>query len=93
MCHHYRVSVFSTPQTQSGVDVKRIAQLWVQLMTDVLGYQRFFAHGGDWGALITAQLAHAHADKVAGAHLALTLIPVSIDQNSDLKRLRPMKPG
>ena len=82
LSQHYNVYVpslpgfgFSMPLTQSGVDVKRTAQLWVQLMTDVLGYQRFFAHGGDWGALITAQLAHAHADKVAGAHLALTLIP------------------
>lgn len=44
-------------------------------MTEVLGYEKFCAHGGDWGALITAQLAHAHADKITGAHLALTLIP------------------
>jgi len=66
---------FSTPLTESGIDVARIAQLWVKLMTEELGYDRFAAHGGDWGALITAHLAHAHADKLLGAHMSLTLIP------------------
>ena len=27
--------------------------LWHKLMTDVLGYQKFGAHGGDWGSTIT----------------------------------------
>lgn len=66
---------FSTPLTQAGVDVAKIAQLWVQLMTDVLGFDKFAAHGGDWGALITAHLSHAHADVLHGAHMSLTLIP------------------
>ena len=66
---------FSTPLTTPGVDVARIAELWVTLMRDVLGHERFAAHGGDWGALITAHLAHAHADALIGAHLSLTLIP------------------
>jgi pimeloyl-ACP methyl ester carboxylesterase len=37
-------------------------------MTEVLGYDRFAAHGGDWGALVTANLAHAHAPLLIGAH-------------------------
>jgi pimeloyl-ACP methyl ester carboxylesterase len=37
-------------------------------MTDVLGYERFAAHGGDWGAIVTANLAHAHADVLVGVH-------------------------
>lgn len=44
-------------------------------MTEVLGYPQFAAHGGDWGALITAHLAHAHAAHLIGAHIGLTLIP------------------
>ncbi|MBT6586120.1 MAG: epoxide hydrolase, partial [Gammaproteobacteria bacterium] len=40
---------FSTPLTQSGVDVSRIASLWVKLMTEELGHTKFAAHGGDWG--------------------------------------------
>ena len=66
---------FSTPLTRSGVDVAKIAELWVKLMQDVCGYNRFAAHGGDWGALVTAHLGHAHADALLGAQLALALIP------------------
>ena len=35
-----------------------------------LGYERFGAHGGDSGAFVSAQLAHAHADRLIGAHLS-----------------------
>lgn len=48
-----------------------IADLWHDLMTRVLGYRRFVAHGGDWGSLVTAQLARRHADSVAGIHLTM----------------------
>ena len=66
---------FSTPLRQSGIDVARIADLWVRLMTEGLGYARFAAHGGDWGALITGHLAHAHASHLFGAHMSLTMVP------------------
>ena len=66
---------FSTPLTESGVDVSRIAHLWVKLMTEELGHTKFAAHGGDWGALVTAHLAHEYADNLLGAHMSLTLIP------------------
>lgn len=66
---------FSTPLTRTGVDVAVVAELWVRLMVDVLGFERFAAHGGDWGALVTAHLAHAHADRLIGAHLAMAMIP------------------
>jgi microsomal epoxide hydrolase len=47
----------------------RVGSLWHSLMTDVLGYERYGAHGGDWGTTITEQLARDHADAVAGIHL------------------------
>src|SRR4029079_2352534 len=53
---------FSVPLTTLGVNIPRIAELWVGLMRDVLGYDRFGAQGGDWGAFVTAQLGHAHAE-------------------------------
>jgi pimeloyl-ACP methyl ester carboxylesterase len=40
-------------------------------MTEVLGYERFAAHGGDWGALVTANLAHAHAPSLIAVHESL----------------------
>ena len=66
---------FSSPLLQSGVDVSRVASIWNTLMIDVLGYEKFCAHGGDWGALVTAHLSHAYSDSLIGAHLSLSLIP------------------
>jgi pimeloyl-ACP methyl ester carboxylesterase len=60
-------SVFSTP-CPAGVGWSQTAGIWVKLM-DELGYQRFGAHGGDSGAYVTAQLAHAFANRLVGAHL------------------------
>jgi pimeloyl-ACP methyl ester carboxylesterase len=65
----------SVPLTTTGVDIARIADLWVRLMRDVLGYDRFGAQGGDWGAFVTAQLGHAHAEHLLGAYITLPLIP------------------
>jgi pimeloyl-ACP methyl ester carboxylesterase len=48
-----------------------MADLWHDLMTRVLGYRRIVAHGGDWGSLVTAQLARRHAKSVAAIHLTM----------------------
>jgi hypothetical protein len=40
--------------------VFRVNGLWAKLMTDVLGYKQFGAHGGDWGSTVTEQLAQSH---------------------------------
>ena len=37
----------------------------------VLGYDKFAAQGGDWGALITAQLGHKYADRMIGIHVTM----------------------
>ena len=42
------------------------ARLWHRLMTEVLGYARFGAQGGDWGNAITVQLAREFPDSLAG---------------------------
>ena len=59
---------WSSPLTTTGINCQRTADLWATLMTDVLGYDRFAAQGGDWGALVTANLGHAHGDKLYGIH-------------------------
>ena len=52
---------FSSPLQSSGINFWETADIWVYLMRDVLGYDRFAAGGGDWGALVTSQLGHKHA--------------------------------
>src|SRR5918997_3700284 len=47
---------FSGKPTQTGWDPIRIAKAWTVLMKR-LGYNRYVAQGGDWGALITEQMA------------------------------------
>jgi pimeloyl-ACP methyl ester carboxylesterase len=48
-----------------------IAGMWRKLMTEVLGYARFGAQGGDWGSPITIQLAKEHHDVVGAVHVNL----------------------
>jgi pimeloyl-ACP methyl ester carboxylesterase len=45
------------------------ARLWHHLMTDVLGYSEYLAQGGDWGSLVTAQIALNHAPAIRAIHL------------------------
>ena len=44
------------------------------LMRDVLGYPRFAAQGGDWGAFVASRLGAVHADKLIGIHLNLLAV-------------------
>ena len=46
-----------------------VGEVWHALMTKVLGYERFAAHGGDWGSSVTEQLARSHAASLVGIHL------------------------
>ena len=71
---------FSTPLRKTGINFWRTADLWVQLM-EQLGYKKFYAEGGDWGSLITAQLGHKYADRVQGVYLHL-MLPLSIFQDA-----------
>ena len=58
---------FSPSQPRFGVE--EIADCFASLMTDVLGYGRFGAQGGDWGAFITSRLAYCYSDRLIGIHL------------------------
>lgn len=60
---------FSDIPTKTGMNNRRIANLFVPLMTDELGYEKFIAHGGDAGSEITEQIALYHADSLLGIHL------------------------
>jgi len=66
---------FAPGQPRFGVEA--IADCFAELMTAVLGYRRFAAQGGDWGAFITSRLGTVHADKLIGLHV--NLLPVRRD--------------
>lgn len=59
---------FSDKPKASGTTA-RIADYWAELMTEVLGYERFGAAGGDIGSGVTQELGQTHADLLMGLHL------------------------
>ena len=59
---------FSGKPTTTGWDPARMAHAWVALMNR-LGYSRFVAQGGDWGAMITDVMATQAPPELLGIHL------------------------
>ena len=70
---------FSGPTNEQGYDVPRIAETVAELM-DRLGYDRYVAQGGDWGALVAALLGANYPDRVDAIHTnMLFLNPSSLE--------------
>jgi len=59
---------FSDKPTTHGM-IFHVHDLWNHLMTETLGYEKFGAHGGDWGSTVTEQLARSHPKSVEAIHL------------------------
>jgi len=70
---------FSDRPTATGWGRERIADAWATLMAR-LGYDRYGAQGGDWGASVSSHLGARHPEHVAGVHLNLVIIPPDPDQ-------------
>ena len=59
---------------QKRFSVEEIAEVFAALMTEVLGYRRFGAQGGDWGAFITSRLGYGFAERMIGIHLNMLAV-------------------
>jgi pimeloyl-ACP methyl ester carboxylesterase len=58
---------FSAKPTTTGWDPVRIARAWIELM-ERLGYTRYVAQGGDWGAQITDVMGAQAPPELLGIH-------------------------
>jgi microsomal epoxide hydrolase len=65
---------FSGPTHERGWDPERIARAEVELMRR-LGYARYGAQGGDWGALVSAWIAKLDPGHCRGLHLNMLIAP------------------
>ncbi|MEM8925910.1 MAG: epoxide hydrolase family protein [Actinomycetota bacterium] len=59
---------FSGAPTSTGFGVPTIGAMWVRLM-ERLGYNRYGAQGGDWGAGVTTAIGTLDPERCIGIHL------------------------
>lgn len=77
---------FSEIPSAPGTNPKRIAGLFADLMAK-LGYARYGAQGGDWGAVISSWLGVVDEARVAGVHLNMLVVPRPRDEEDPTKGL------
>ena len=71
---------FSGKPTTTGWDPQHIARAWIVLMKR-LGYTKFVAQGGDWGALITDLMGVEAPPELLGIHTNMAgAVPPDIDK-------------
>ena len=80
---------FSGKPQQPGWKVEKIADAWALLMQR-LGYTRYLAQGGDWGAAVTEALGRQDPDHCAGIHLNFVVSqpdPQDLESLTEIERL------
>ncbi|GAA5201719.1 epoxide hydrolase [Rugosimonospora acidiphila] len=79
---------FSDKPTGAGWDVGRIAEAWARLAAR-LGYDRYGAHGSDWGNSVTTAIGQRDAEHVVGIHPVPPIAapdPATLDDLTDFER-------
>ncbi|MEZ4333953.1 MAG: alpha/beta fold hydrolase [Myxococcota bacterium] len=77
---------FSQKPSRTGWGVGRIADAWDTLMKR-LGYDRYVAQGGDWGAMVTSCIGSQHPESCLGIHLNMAIAPPTEASMKDLSAL------
>jgi pimeloyl-ACP methyl ester carboxylesterase len=85
---------FSEPPRTRGWDVPRVARAFTELMAR-LGYARYGAQGGDWGAQVTTRIGALDPEHCVGLHLNMAIgrppenaAPLSEEEQADLAAMQ-----
>lgn len=73
---------WSGKPARTGWSVQHIARAWTGLMSR-LGYDRWYAQGGDWGAIMTAALGAQAPSGLAGIHLNMPIARPTAQDKAD----------
>ena len=65
---------FSGKPTETGWGVQKTADAWAALMAR-LGYDKYFAQGGDWGAIVTSHICRQDPEHCLGIHINMVVVP------------------
>lgn len=74
---------FSGKPDAPGWSIDRIARAWDTLMVR-LGYEQYFAQGGDWGAIVTQSIGVQNLGHCAGIHVNMPVVTPDPEQMSDM---------
>ncbi|UAJ12298.1 epoxide hydrolase family protein [Glacieibacterium megasporae] len=72
---------FSDKPAEPGWGIPRIADAWATLM-DRLGYDRWVAQGGDWGAAVTTAIGYKAPQGCVGIHLNFVMYQPTPDETA-----------
>ncbi len=79
---------FSGKPNDTGWSIEKIAETWNQLMIR-LGYDEYFAQGGDWGAAVTAAIGMQNLGNCQAIHLNMVIVepdPATMDDLTPLEQ-------
>jgi len=73
---------FSGPTSEPGWHPRRMAEAFSALV-DRLGYARYGVQGGDWGSIVSQNMADLQPDRVVGLHLNFVTVPRPSGERTD----------
>lgn len=95
---------FSETTKREQIDTLAMAEMFAELMSR-LGYAKYIAQGGDWGAIITSNIGVVDADNLYGIHVNMPfgypltedpnegLTPSELDDLADMAKFDAMETG
>ena len=77
---------YSGKPTATGWNISRIATAWDTLMVGI-GYDKYFAQGGDWGSIVTATIGSQNKGHCMAVHMNMPIARPDPDKMDDLTEL------